>query len=142
MNIRTNLQVGLNTFVVGALRINGSVQGKMVVSCDAMEYHEMGYIYCVYIVYNSVYIYMYIYALPLCPNSMSQKIIPSFLGNPGAMRVSPHASSTLSASLASTGEVTWRFQRSLFRVSGDPGWVKFVYHFQVSNCSIITPIWP
>ena len=55
MNIRTNLQVGLNTFVVGALRINGSVQGKMVVSCDAMEYHEMGYIYCVYIVYNSVY---------------------------------------------------------------------------------------
>ena len=56
MNIRTNLQVGLNTFVVGALRINGSVQGKMVVSCDAMEYHEMGYIYCVYIVYNSVYI--------------------------------------------------------------------------------------
>ena len=59
MNIRTNLQVGLNTFVVGALRINGSVQGKMVVSCDAMEYHEMGYIYCVYIVYNSVYIYIY-----------------------------------------------------------------------------------
>ena len=55
-NIRTNLQVGLNTFVVGALRINGSVQGKMVVSCDAMEYHEMGYIYCVYIVYNSVYV--------------------------------------------------------------------------------------